>query len=318
MSLKPIIPFEPISTETSPTGYPWVGQVKWDGVRVLTYHNGQETKLYNRHLNERTFHYPELLDFRKYSLANSLILDGEIIALKGGKPSFYKVMKRDGITNLQQIKILQKAVPITYMIFDVLYLNGKWVTNLPLQNRQDFLKEIIIPNEQIQLVENFQDTNALFEVIRKQELEGIVIKDLSSTYLINGKDGRWRKKKFFQDLIAVVGGVTFRGSIVNSLLLGLYSQEGNLRYIGHVGTGKLAQKDWRDLTENIKSLIEPVMPFTNRPSRFKEAIWLKPMLTVKVQFTQWLEGHILRQPSIQAFVKADPHTCLLDPLATNN
>jgi bifunctional non-homologous end joining protein LigD len=298
-----------VSTDTIPTGPSWVGQVKWDGVRVLTYHTGQETKLYNRHCNERTAHYPELVDFWQGN-SNSFILDGEIIALKDGKPSFYTVMKRDGITNLSQVEKVKNTIPITYMIFDVLYWNGEWITQHPLLKRQEILQEIIKPNEQILLVDNVQDANILFEVIKKQELEGIVLKDLSSTYLINGKDSRWLKKKFYQDLIAVVGGVTLRGSIVNSLLLGLYDQYGNLHYIGHAGTGKLTQNDWRNLTENIAHLIIPEMPFAKPPTRLKGAIWLKPKLTVKVQFTQWLEGHTLRQPSIQAFVNVDPRTLI--------
>lgn len=310
--MKPIVPFEPISTDKIPTGASWVGQVKWDGVRVLTYSSGQKTKLFNRKLNERTLHYPELVDIQEYCSASSAIFDGEIIALKDGRPSFYKVMKRDGITNFQHIKSLQQAVPITYMIFDVLYLNGKWITAQPLFERQQILHEIITPNNYIQIVENFQDANALFDVVKTQKLEGVVIKDLTSTYLINGKDQRWRKKKFFQDLIAIVGGVTLRGSIVNSLLLGLYDQDGRLWYIGHAGTGRLTQEDWRNLTENIKPLIEPNTPFANRPPRNKESIWLKPKLTVKINFAEWLEGHTLRQPSIQAFVNVDPQDCRLN------
>jgi len=309
--MQPIKPFEPISTEEIPTGSSWVGQVKWDGVRVLTYYNGSEVKLYNRRLNERTRHYPELIDIKKYCKANSVILDGEVIALKDGKPSFYTVMKRDGITNFDNVTLLSKAVPITYMIFDVLYYNDKWINNQSLNERQQILTKIISPGPHIQLVENFSDPKTLYEIVKKQDLEGVVVKDLTSTYLINGKDGRWRKKKYFRDLIAVVGGVTLRGSTVNSLLLGLYDSQGRLRYIGHAGTGKLTQEDWRTLTQNIQPLIQTEMPFANRPPRYKESIWLKPLLTVKVNFTQWLEGHTLRQPSIQAFVKADPKECIL-------
>jgi bifunctional non-homologous end joining protein LigD len=309
--MEPVRPFEPVRTETIPTAPFWIGQVKWDGVRVLTYKESSGTKLFNRRLNERTHHYPELQNFEEYCSANSVILDGEIIALKDSKPSFYKVMKRDGITNFRNMDILCKAVPITYMVFDVLYYSGEWINNQPLYERQEILKKIIKPVTYVQVVESFEDASALYEVVKKQELEGIVIKDLNSTYLINGKDSRWKKKKYYRDLIAVVGGVTLRGTIVNSLLLGLYDPSGKLWYIGHAGTGKLSQKDWRDSTEKIQSLIVPEMPFTNRPPRYKDSIWLKPILSVKVNFIEWLEGHFLRQPSIQAFVKADPVECRL-------
>jgi len=311
MGLKPVIPFEPISTEQIPDGPQWVAQVKWDGVRVLTYYDGDEVRLFNRKLNERTFHYPELANISEYCSARSVILDGEIIALKDGKPSFYEVMKRDGITNLSNVNAAKKKTLITYMIFDILFYNGQWVTSYHLVERQKMLSDIIKPMDYVQLVENFDDVEALYEVIKAQEMEGIIIKDLSSRYVINGKDQRWRKKKFYRDLIAVIGGVTLRGNIVNSLLLGLFGDDGRLWYIGHAGTGRLTQKDWYDLTEGIRPLIEPRMPFVNKPPRLKETIWLKPVITVKVKFAEWIDGHTLRQPSIQALVGVSAHECLL-------
>lgn len=300
--MKPIIPFEPIATDLIPDGFEWVGQIKWDGVRVLTYFNGSRLRLFNRRLNERTYHYPELVHVHNYCSANSVILDGEIIALKEGKPSFSQVMKRDGITNLSKVKSISKTVPIIYMVFDVLYYNEEWITSAPLSTRQSLLEKIISPKDYVQVVDNFQDSKTLFEVVRQNSMEGIIIKDINSTYLINGKDSRWRKKKFYQDIIAVVGGVTYRGSLVNSMLLGLYDHKGKLWYIGHVGTGKLTQEDWRNLTKAVKLILAPTNPFENSPPRIKEAVWLKPVLKVKVKFSEWTKGQILRHPSIEAFV----------------
>ncbi|WP_232696978.1 ATP-dependent DNA ligase [Brevibacillus daliensis] len=306
-----LIPFEPISTEDFPTGPNWIGQVKWDGVRVVTYFDGQTVRLYNRKQNERTYHYPELTDITTYCSASSIILDGEIIAFREGKPSFYEVMKRDGLRKLDQINLRRHTVPITYMIFDVLFLEGKWVTSLPLTERQELLKKVIKPNETVQLVENFNDASTLYEVIKQQEMEGVIIKDITSSYVINGKDSRWRKKKFYKDLIAVVGGVTLRDNIVNSLLLGLYNKNGLLVYIGHAGTGRLTNEDWRTLTKGIQPLIQNNMPFATPPPRNNSTIWLTPKITVKVKFAEWIEGHSLRQPSIQAIVTISPHDCRL-------
>ncbi|MBH8607923.1 RNA ligase family protein [Thermoactinomyces sp. CICC 10521] len=312
MPLTPIIPFEPTSTDIIPDEDNWVAQVKWDGVRVLTYWDGNQVKLYNRKKNERTFHYPELLPIQTYCKAKSVILDGEIISLgSDGKPSFHEVMRRDGIRRLERVKQVRKDVPICYMIFDVIYCDGQWLTERSLLERSEILSRIIVPGEHVQLVTSHEDAEALFQVIKEHEMEGIVIKDLSSTYLINGKDPRWRKKKFYRDLIAVVGGVTLRDTIVNSLLLGLFDRDGRLWYIGHAGTGRLTRKDWLELTRGIKPLIISTMPFANKPSRWKETIWLKPEITVKVNFAEWSVGHTLRQPSIQAFVDVPPHECLL-------
>ncbi|USG67723.1 DNA ligase [Brevibacillus ruminantium] len=312
MELKPIIPFEPISTEQYPDGPDWVAQIKWDGVRVLTYFDGSVVRLWNRKMHERTLHYPEITDLTTYCHASSVILDGEVIALgSDGKPSFYEVMRRDGLRRMEKVPQMQKEVPVTYMIFDILYWNGEWITSYPLVERQRILSKIITPNNHVQLVENFDNAEALYQVVQAQGMEGVLMKDLSSSYLINGKDPRWRKKKFYRDIIAVVGGITLRDQIVNALLLGLFDQQGRLWYIGHAGTGRLSKNDWVNLTERIKPLVQKKMPFAQKPPRTADAIWLQPEITAKIKFAEWKEGHFLRQPSIQGFVDTPAHACLL-------
>ncbi|MDW7673110.1 MAG: RNA ligase family protein [Bacillota bacterium] len=311
MELNPLIPFEPIETNKLPNGENWVAQVKWDGVRVLTYFDGNIVKLYNRRINERTFHYPELTNISAYCSASSIILDGEIIALGlDGKPSFSQVMRRDGIRRLERVKDAQKQVHITYMIFDVIFADGEWVHKKPLKNRLELLDNIVKPSHQVQLVPIDYEIASLFEVAKEHQLEGIVVKDLNSSYLINGKDSRWQKKKNFRDLVAIIGGVTLRAGIVNAVLLGLYDNKGQLWYIGHAGTGKLSNQDWKALTKIIEPLKITEMPFVNRPERLKTAIWVKPQIAVKIQYMNWTSGNLLRQPSIQAFVEVPPEECV--------
>ena len=307
MKLKPIVPFEPVSTDKIPGGDNWIAQIKWYGVRVLTYYDGHEVKLYNRKLNERTFHYPELTEIKSYCKANSVILDGEVLALNNeGRVSFHAVMRRDGLRRLERVKQVQKEVPVIYMIFDVIYFNGQWINEWDLEKRMEILSDIIIPKENIQLVNSYRDKENLFNVIVQKEMEGVVIKDLRSKYLIGGKNSQWQKKKNYQDIVAAVGGATLRDGIVNALLLGMEDNKGNLWYIGHAGTGKLSKQDWQQLTQIIKPLIQEHMPFINKPERVKETIWLKPRIKVKVQYIEWTEGYTLRQPSIQAFVNESP------------
>lgn len=313
MDLNLVVPFEPISTDAFPDGPEWVSQVKWDGVRILTYFDGHESRLFNRRKNERTLHYPEITDVYSYCNADSVILDGEVIALgSDGKPSFYEVMRRDGIRRMEKVPQIQKAVPITYMVFDVLYVNKQWVTSYSLKERQELLNTIITPNNHVQLVENFDNAKSLYQVIKTQGMEGVIMKDLSSTYLINGKDPRWRKKKFYRDLIAVIGGVTLRNNIVNSVLLGLFDSSGGFWYIGHAGTGRLTQSDWRKLTERIRPFVQKNMPFVNKPPRTAYTLWLQPEITAKIQYADWIDGHSLRQPSIQGFVDIPADQCVLE------
>jgi bifunctional non-homologous end joining protein LigD len=312
MEMKPIIPFEPIRTEVFPHGEDWIAQVKWDGVRVLTYYDGNRVQLFNRQLNERTGQYPELTKIRDFCSANSVILDGEVIAFERGRPSFHQVMRRDGIRRLEKVDSLKNQVEISYMVFDLLFYNGDWVNTLPLKERQELLHKLLKPQERVHSVDNFPDAQSLFEAIKRQDLEGIVCKRLSSTYALGGKDNRWQKVKNYRDILAAVGGVTMREGIVNALLLGAYDSEGQFWYIGHAGTGKLTQADWRELTRRIQPLQRKVSPFVNRPARMKEAIWLVPEYTVKVRFMEWTGGGTLRQPSIQAFMEAKPLECRLE------
>ncbi|GMA51216.1 hypothetical protein GCM10025857_25730 [Alicyclobacillus contaminans] len=229
--------------------------------------------------------------------------------MAAGEAVFFEVMKRDAVRRQSAIRSVVQQVPVTYMIFDILYLDGEWLTSLPLQKRQALLAEVTRPTDRIQLVQNFDDAEGLYNAVRQQGLEGIVVKDLASTYPLNGRDGRWRKKKVYRDVVAAVGGVTLRDGVVNALLLGLYDTEGRLWYVGHVGTGKLSHQDWLRLTEGIAPLRQMDMPFVVKPPRSAGAVWLKPTLAVKVQFADWTDGRTLRQPSIQAFVPMDVREC---------
>ncbi|MCS7463247.1 DNA ligase [Paenibacillus doosanensis] len=309
MHLEPIVPFEPVSTDKLPEGSEWIAQLKWDGVRMLTYYDGAAARLVNRKLNDRTMQYPELADPRVYCKADSVILDGEIIALEEGKPSFHQVMKRDGLRSVQRVEAVRKLIPIVYMVFDILYADGEWLTDKPLSERQIVLEQVVQPVPYVQLVPSYKELAGLFEVAKQHRLEGIVCKDSTSTYAVHGKDRRWMKKKWYQDLIAVVGGVTHRDGTVNALLLGLYDDQGRLWYIGHAGTGKLTQDDWKALTAKTRSLRRADKPFVDMPERSKDAVWIEPVMTVKVQFMNWTHNRTLRQPSIQAFVDVLPASC---------
>jgi bifunctional non-homologous end joining protein LigD len=308
MPIQPIIPFEPIRTEAIPVSDEWIAQIKWDGVRMLVYYDGDEVRLINRRLHDRTKQYPELLEIQQYCKAASIVLDGEIIAFDQQKPSFHEVMKRESLRKSQSIELAISRTPITYMIFDILMYNDTWVCNQPLAARQQLLQEWISPLPNVQITQSFSDGNQLYEVMQQHGMEGIVCKDLTSTYAIGGKDKRWQKKKIFRDLHAVVGGVTYRAGIVNSLLLGLYDH-GELVYIGHAGTGKMSVEDWRSLTQMVGAMIIPHRAFVNEPERSKDAVWIEPKLTVKVQFLEWTPYRTMRHPSIQTFVEVQASDC---------
>ncbi|MBP3040802.1 DNA ligase [Bacillaceae bacterium Marseille-Q3522] len=315
MRFTPIIPFEPVSSDKIPEGKDWVSQIKWDGVRILTYFDGHSVKLFNRKRNERTITYPELTDIKAFSAASSFIIDGEVIALdKDGKPSFHTVMQRDRLMHPDKIKEAIHTNPIFYMIFDVIFCNSKWIHERSLLDRMDLLSKMIKPTEKVQLVSAQKDGLPLFDVVKQHGLEGIVTKNINSGYFIGGKNANWQKIKNYYDVIAVVGGVTYRSGIVNSLLLGLFNERNQLCYIGSAGTGKLTDDEWKAFTRGIEPLKTMKTPFSNQPERKNKVQWLKPVITVKIQYIEWRNGHSLRQPSIQAFVDQPAALCKLSDL----
>lgn len=313
INLEPIFAMEPVSSDTIPNGEDWIAQVKWDGVRVLTYADNQEIRLYNRKKNERTLHYPEITNISEYCMSRSVILDGEVISLgENGKPSFHHVMRRDGLRKLERIKMVADSVPIIYMIFDVIYLNGEWINSKPFHDRNEILAEIIKPNEHIQLVPSITEGESLFSAIKEQGMEGIVLKRTGSPYAIGKKRDDWLKVKNYRDIIAVIGGFTLGHNTVNSILLGLYDSEGKLQYVGHTGTGKMTVSDWKDLTKELKEIVAEHHPFKKKPLHHAHATWVRPEKTVKIKFAEWTEGGAMRQPSIEGFIEVPPLECLLE------
>ncbi|MBS4175231.1 non-homologous end-joining DNA ligase [Bacillus sp. FJAT-49736] len=311
--MEPILPMEPVPSVTIPTGEEWIAQVKWDGVRVLTYADSSEVRLYNRKRNERTMHYPEITTISEYCSCRSMILDGEVISLgENGKPSFRQVMRRDGLRNIDRVRSAAESVPIIYMIFDIVYLNGVWINDKPFHERNELLSNIIIPNKHIQLVPSVSQTQELFEAVKEQEMEGIVLKKINSPYVFGKKRDDWLKVKNFQDIIAVIGGFTLRHNTVNSILLGLYDSKGRLYYVGHTGTGKMTMNDWKELTKDLQEIVTDHLPFDRMPQRHTDAIWVRPKKTVKIKFAEWTEGGALRQPSIEGFIDFPPEECLLE------
>jgi bifunctional non-homologous end joining protein LigD len=295
-----------------PEGHQWIAQIKWDGVRMLSYSDGSHAELINRRGNRRTLQYPELSRPEAYCRAQSVILDGEIIALSGGKPSFHEVMRRDSLKNEAAIRAVSPQVPVLYMIFDILYCNGLSLLNEPLSRRQQILSEMLLPHPHVQNVPSYHQPAQLFAAAQKGSLEGIVCKDLTSTYAPGGKDKRWQKRKIISDVTAVAGGVTFRDGLVNALLFGLYDDTGKLHYIGHAGAGKMTVQDWRNLTAQIGGLLTEQMPFTELPQRSKGAVWIRPELVFKLHFLEWNPSGTFRQPVIQAQVELPPRSCRMD------
>lgn len=300
MQPNEIRPMEPVPSEKIIQKDTWLYQVKWDGVRLLASIGQDNIRLATRRGKDRTATYPELVDSLRDTGLNSALLDGEVIALENGKPNFYRLLQRDLSTNAKKKEYLRRKIPVYYMVFDLLFLDGEWITDLPLENRLAKLKEVCPATGWIQLCESYDDGEKLFRVTRDHGLEGVIMKERAGKYHLGQKHPTWRKVKHFRQLEAQVVGVTLRAGRVNALLLGLL-QEGKWVYIGAVASG-LTAAELRILTEWLPQL-EREKPVVINPPRIREGagIWVEPVLTVEVKYLEWTPDGTLRSPSVIAF-----------------
>ena len=305
---KLIRPMEPVSAPKPFDSAAHYFLVKWDGVRMLVFKEGSTIRLQNRKGNPRTAQYPELQSLSGLIKATEALLDGEIVVLKSGKPSFARVLQRDLAGRESVIKALAGQMPCTYCVFDLLYLDGKDLSRLPLAERLQILAGSVNAEKPLYLNENFPSGIDLYRQVAEMELEGIVAKKKDSPYILGAKSDYWLKIKPRRRLLCVVGGVTVQQGAVRSLLLGAY-HDGRLLYLGRAGSG-LTGRDINLLKGYAarEAVSEP--PFLN-PPRSKNLLWLEPRLTVMIEFAEWTADLHLRAPVVTGFSNRPPEEATL-------
>jgi bifunctional non-homologous end joining protein LigD len=298
-----IVPMEPQPGKVLQEGSGFLYQVKWDGIRILAFGEGGAVHLQGRSLKNKTNLYPELAVLPELVRGKSFILDGELIALDEGRPSFFTVMQRERA--LPGSISLMKKVPVYYMVFDLLYLDDKWLLEYPWKKRQKMLLDALSKHEQIHLTSTYEDGEILLETVRKNKMEGIVAKKEDSPYIPGPrKSTYWHKIKIIQTLEAYVGGISFKNKKPVSLLLGLKEDNtgsnttGKLRYIGSVSSG-LKEKDlekWHNWALDNNSIFSPFTSFA--ASSRRSYLWVNPVKKVNVSFSEWTPELKLRAPRI--------------------
>ena len=298
-------PMEPIKREDVFDSDDFIYQLKWDGVRILAGMAGDKVYLLNKKGNERSKQFPELQRLPVLLAADSAVLDGEIVVLRGGKPSFPAVMQRDRADLPLTIELYTQTLPIAYMVFDLIYLNGKDLRNKSLLERIALLENQFTDQDYLYHVQRFAQGSSLFAAVQKAGLEGIVAKRKNSVYHPGKQHKDWYKIKCRRNQKCLVGGYTLNGQQVNSLLLGVF-REGQLRFAGKAANG-LNAVHWQMLTTQLPSLEISSSPFADAAP--KEAHFIQPQLAVLVEFLEWTEALHLRFPVIKAFINADASDC---------
>ena len=303
--LKNYKAMEPIKRDQVWDSDGFLYQVKWDGIRILAGIAGPKVSLINKRGHERTGQFPELQSLPGFIRADSAILDGEIVVLREGKPSFPAVMQRDRACQPATIGLLTRTLPVSYMVFDVLYLNGQDLRGKCLSERISLLAELFQDQDYLNQVQSFAEGSSLFEAVKKADLEGIVAKRKNSLYSPGKQHQDWYKVKCLRRQNCLVGGYTLRGQQVNSLLLGVF-REGKLSFAGKAANG-LNSDHWQMLSAQLPGLEISHSPFADPAP--KEAHFIQPQLAVLIEFLEWTDALQLRFPVIKSFINATELEC---------
>jgi bifunctional non-homologous end joining protein LigD len=292
-----------LTTDTPRDDENWGYEIKWDGIRAIAYCETGRLQLQSRTLRDITPTYPELRALAAELGSTDAVLDGEIVAFDdGGKPSFERLQGRMNLASEAAVRRRMADTPVTYHLFDVIYLDGRSLMDLPYTERRERLEALGLngPNWQTPSYHR-GDGQSLLDLTRERGLEGLVAKRLDSRYLPGKRTRAWLKVKNLMGQELVIGGWLpgqgRRSGTLGALLVGYNEEEDGemqLKYAGRVGTGFTDAE-----LDRLAGLLEPLRtkksPFAGRqPPR--EAVFVEPELVAEVAFREWTNARTLRAP----------------------
>ena len=246
----------------------WAYEMKWDGLRALAYIGGGRVRLLSRTGQDITAGYPELGGLGTAVGRRQAVLDGEIVALgEDGWPDFERLQQRMNARPACGARGWPQSLPVTYLAFDLLYLDGRPLLDEPYRARRALLEELDLQGPRWQTPPSFTgEAGADVQAVSRQHgLEGIVAKRLTSRYEPGKRTGSWRKIKNLQRQEVVIGGWKpgegVRAGQFGSLLIGVQG-DGGLEYAGHVGTG-FSQQALDMLWQRLTPLRRATSPFAS-------------------------------------------------------
>src|SRR5215469_265233 len=280
-----------------PAGGSWAYELNLDGYRAIAFKADGRVQLRSRNNKDFNRNYPGVAAALA-ELPDETVIDGEIVALdESGRPSF-NLLQNYGSSDS----------PIFYYVFDLLILSGHDVMSEPLGKRRDLLRKHVLPKLKDPIRESLQLNAALADVInavRTQGLEGVVAKNLSSSYEPGRRSGAWRKMRINKAQEFVIAGYTVVPKTFDALIFGYY-QDGKLLYAGRTRNGftPILREQLHKLFPDLKS---SECPFANLPEKrsgrwglgltadkMKDCRWLKPELVGQFEYVEWTPDNHLR------------------------
>jgi bifunctional non-homologous end joining protein LigD len=277
-------------------------ELKWDGIRAICSWDGRRFRLQTRNRHEVSARYPELGPLRARLGPRRVVLDGEVVAFdERGRPSFEELQARMHLTVESEVRRQMQQTPVAYVLFDLLYLDGRLLLTEPYTERRRLLAELGLAGPNWQTPEHqVGGGESLLRASRATGLEGVVAKRLDSHYEPGRRSGAWLKIKNRLRQEFVIGGwvdgAGRRSGVPGALLVGYY-EAGRLVYASRVGTG-FTDARLREIARLMLPLARDTSPFDvgQPPGR---PHFVEPRLVAEVEFSEWTRGRELRAPSFK-------------------
>jgi bifunctional non-homologous end joining protein LigD len=297
-------------------GDAWLYEIKYDGVRILAIRDGAHVRLYARSGTEVTERYPEVTLAFDAMPFDRFVIDGEIVALlDDGRPNFGKLQTRMHVSDPATARKLSFSTPTIDFVFDLLAFDGFDLRAMALEGRKEILHQLVRGEGPIRYCDHIVGRGKdFFHAAEEMGLEGIIAKRRESKYR-GARSDDWLKIKAPKTRDLVIGGYTNPdGSRTHfgALLLGVYEDDGGLRYVGKVGTG-FDSDTLKSIDEKLKLLAIEKSPFRvgkNLVLPERRAHFVEPKLVAKVRFGEMTQEGCVRHPSFMKLADGiDPRDC---------
>jgi bifunctional non-homologous end joining protein LigD len=280
----------------------WAFEMKWDGVRAVVYVEGGRARAMSRNDRDVSVSYPELQSVASSLDGLSLILDGELVAADAhGRPSFERLQQRMHVIDPAAVHRLESSVPVTFLVFDLLWFEGRSLLDETYDTRRGALEALEMSGPWDVPPAFAGDETAALAASKAARLEGVVAKRRDSRYVPGSRSSAWLKVKHQHMQEVVIGGwrpgQRGREGRIGSLLLGVQGPDG-LEYAGHVGTG-FSDVALAELAQLLKPLVRKTSPFATELPRAdsRDAVWVRPTIVGEVTYGEWTSAGRLRHPS---------------------
>jgi bifunctional non-homologous end joining protein LigD len=291
----------------------WLFEVKWDGYRVEAVISGGKARIWTRNRVDAATYFPDLAGRAAWIDANEAIVDGEVVAFdEQGRPSFSRLQDRTGLRALEAAtrradpdapkltREEREAIPLAYMVFDLLHLDGRSLLDVPLEDRKALLRRVLRPHGMVRYASHVVGEGRDFiDAAAEKGLEGVVAKRRHSAYQPGRRTRDWLKVKLRREQeIVVVGWLPGQGTHkdLGSLIVAV-NDNGKMRHVGQVGSG-ITGKMRKELLAAMEPIQRADAPLAKTP-RLPQARWVEPKIVIRAEFAEWTRDGLLRQAAFK-------------------